>query len=62
LHCNARDDIPCNKIYKKLFHNTPSIPLYMILLMRTILDIYSADPNFRTYTFYVINCKRFYKL
>jgi hypothetical protein len=26
------------------------------------LNIYLTDPNSRTYTFYVINCKRFYKL
>jgi hypothetical protein len=26
------------------------------------LNIYLADPNSRKYTFYVINCKRFYKL
>jgi hypothetical protein len=26
------------------------------------LNIYLTDSNSRTYTFYIINCKRFYKL
>ena len=26
------------------------------------LNIYLADPNFGTYTFYVTNCRRYYKL